>query len=166
MLKLLKSLLFYIFAVPFSLTWLYLGSLGIIEGVQSLSWPCVSGTVKSLGVMPYATKRWSTLATRHAFSLNYSFTTDGVERNGNRITTDDLLYGEVFTVSFRSIDRLKGQFVPGKEVRVCYDPNSPERSALLQPGISFGSLVRFVGGLLVALVVVLPRISPRFRRSE
>ena len=166
MFKFIKSVVFYAIAVPFSLAWLYLGVMGLIEGWQSLSWPCVSGTVQRVGVSKYAPPQRQTLSSRYQFSLEYSFIANGTEHTGGRITTDDLLYGEIFTVGFRGIQRLTAQFAPGNEVKVCYDPAAPDNASLLQPGISLGSVVRFVGGLIVALVVILPRVSPRFRRSE
>lgn len=143
--------------------WLYLGALGLREGLSSRSWPCSVGTVDTNAISSWEVRR---RIQRHSFSPAYSFTVDGVEMRGERITTDDLMYGEFFSLGDWGLTRLKASYLPGAKVTVCYDPANPSRSAVLQTGVSFGAVVRFAGGLLMALLVALPLIVPRLRQAR
>jgi hypothetical protein len=163
--KRLQSILFYLFAIPFSLIWIYLGATGVMEGQSSLSWPCTTGTIETVGVSSWSSRLHRNWKNRHSFLIHYRFTVTGAEKTGERITTDDLMYGSVFSVGDRGLTHLRTRYAPGTEVSVCYDPTDPQGSAVLQPGISFGSVVRLVGGVLVALIVVLPFTSTRFRQN-
>ena len=163
--KRLQSIIFYLFAIPFSLMWIYLGATGVMEGQSSLSWPCTTGTIETVGVSSWSSRLHRRWKDSHSFLLHYRFTATGAEKTGERITTDDLMYGSVFSVGDRGLARLRTRYAPGTVVPVCYDPTDPEGAAVLQPGISFGSVVRLVGGSIVALIVILPFVSQRFRKA-
>ena len=161
--KRLQVILFYLIAVPFSLAWLYLGTAGLVEGWSSRSWPCSVGTVETHAVSSWNGRHRDP---RHSFALTYSFNVDGVEMTGDRVTTDDLMYGDFFSVGDWGLTRLKASYPPGAKVTVCYDPANPSPSAVLQTGLSFGAVVRVTGGVLVALLVAVPLILPRLRQPE
>jgi hypothetical protein len=160
--KLVTSLLFYLFSLTLGSLCLWRGIDGLEEGYRSSTWPCVDGVVERLGEVEHQTRRYM-----HGFEVTvyYSFAHNDKRYEGARITTDDLFYGSVFLLGWAGREWLRREYAPGTHVSVCYDPAHPEESALLRPGIHGGSIARTIFGVFFFVFAgVVSRVERRKSR--
>lgn len=148
--KMLVNVVAYGAIFLFAAIWICMGVVSGIEGSESRSWPCVSGKIESAGLgYVYADHRGR--FSGYKFSIKYSFQVESHQYTGERISTDDMFFGDIFTMGSTLADKLKKTYKRGELVQVCYNPDSPENAAVLETGISHGSIARMAMGL-IALV--------------
>lgn len=162
--KIVTSILFYLFSLPLGALCLWWGFQAVDEGYRSNSWPCADGIIERVSETPHLQGRRANWR-GYELSFAYSFSHNGTRYEGDRLTTDDLFYGSVFLLGIDIRNRLRSQYVPGTHVSVCYDPAVPAESAVLRPGIHFGAIFRTMTGFFflffAALVAVFERRKAR-----
>lgn len=144
--RLVTSLLFYLFSLTLGSVNLWLGFQAVDEGYRSNEWPCVEGVIERFSNIEHWSRRRPMLRGVE-LTFFYSFNLNDTRYEGHRLTTDDLMYGSVFLLGFSAADQLRSRYTPGTHVSVCYDPAAPAESALLDPGLHFGAILRTLIGV-------------------
>lgn len=162
--KLITSLLFYLLSLTLGSVNLWVGLQAIEEGYRSNEWPCVEGVIERFRKTDHWSHRYSRFRGSE-LTFFYSFNLNDTRYEGYRLTTDDLFYGSVFLQGLQSGKRLLSRYAPGTQVSVCYDPAAPADSALLNPGLHFGAIVRTLIGVFFLVLAGAVAFFERKRRG-
>ncbi|MFH2052469.1 MAG: DUF3592 domain-containing protein [bacterium] len=131
---------------------LVLGGFGMNRykmGKASEGWPTVTGTIISSRTQTRQTDGKN----EYMPSLSYSYTVEGRNLVGSRITAS-----EVYQKNRQSAEEIVRRYAVGTEVQVHYDPEAPER-AVLEPGLPGNVKILLGGGGVCIFLAVAISVS-------
>jgi hypothetical protein len=131
---------------------------------ESNSWPTVRGTITASRVVrnvEHYTDSDHHRRTRVVYhpQVRYRYAVDGQTFSGSRVTM-----GDYSSSSKRRARKICVHYPAGSSCKVFYDPDQPE-SAVLKAGMSFGTILPPVMGVLFALIGVAIPILGRKKAS-
>lgn len=100
----------------------------LIKGMRSKNWPTALGVVTDAQVSMHYDDEGTRM---YKPEVAYRYDADGLEYNGNKRT-----FGEYSSSNRRRAEKIVGQYRPGSQVQVYYNPEDPG-VAVLEPGTSW-----------------------------
>lgn len=120
-----------------------LGTLQLVDGLRSRSWPQVKGKVIASEVTRSSGSISSgSSSTRFRASITYEYVVGGTTYIGDRVGVSDS-----GSTSSAKHHRIAARYPPGAEITVYHHPDKVDQ-ALLEPGIRGATVVLTLAGLL------------------
>lgn len=134
----------FLFFVVLGVVVLFFVIRGMIEAIESNSWPSVGGVVKTCELAVDSSE-----GTHYSAKIAYEYSVNDKPFVGNRIASG----GDSSMFESSAREEMK-RYPKGKNVKVYYSPDDPS-VALLEPGVRFGD---WIGVLLAPLMFLIPTI--------
>lgn len=143
-------LVLVVFAVFFGIVGIYVGWERVAQGLTSRNWPITEGKITYSQIeRTYTLRRTGTRKGefRYYAKIQYEYTVNDVLYTGNRLAFADPPGGRDDEGEQEAREVLE-RYPILKQVQVYYDPDDPA-TAVLEPGISFGSITPFLAGFIM-----------------
>lgn len=146
------ALAFFLFFTVGGLVAVYFGYQMYEDSIASETWPVVSGTIISSGVVEIEDDE----GTSYKPQVIYEYVANDSNIEGHRIT-----FGQMSYSNYQYAQAIADQYPVGQPVEVHYDPDNPDK-AVLEPGVQssawiimgFGDFFALMG-LILALVALI-----------
>lgn len=116
------------------------------EGYASKKWSVASGEIQSVHIKRDISRSNTTTTERHYLTITYHYEVEGIRYTGDRYSLGDgSTASKRFSVRSQAIAE-KAKYPIGGAIAVYYKPTEPS-SAILKPGINWGTTVPLILGL-------------------